>query len=383
MKAEDVDALLAPVRAALLGEAAPINTRPRLTATDLAPLRYFRLPDVDSNGQSFSYGGGPVALRPGGVFGPTLFVGNRYGFVAEVTIPLRPGVFADYVQPFTEPTEGKRSQATANEAYLGGLLVVGDTLLGTVYEYYDASNRQRCSHFTRPCDLSQTGHVSDLVSVWDAEKTGYVAGYLAPVPSEWQAALKGSILTGQFGIPIVGRTSFGPAAFAINWPLVSPVTPATPLVYYPEAHATLGAWSGSNPAYGGTASCGGLVVIAGTRTALFLGRNGLGPYSYGEGGAPLDPANSDKGPHAFPYRYQAWAYDLNDFADVAVGNKPPWAILPYDVWPLSFSTLEPGFAGIGGAAYDPDTKRLYLSQLRADTDGYAKRAYIHVWQVTI
>ena len=48
-------------------------------------------------------------------------------------------------------------------------------------------------------------------------------------------------------------------------------------------HPTLGPWDGSNPTYGGTTQVGGLALIAGTRTALFIGRNGTGPFCYGNG----------------------------------------------------------------------------------------------------
>jgi hypothetical protein len=373
----------------------PVPTARRLTAADLVYTRSFRLPRTVSNGQAFDFGGSHLALTPGG---KTVFVMNRQGSVAEITIPTEAGAFAEYVQGFTDPTEGQRTSRFGDLAAPSGLLVVGQQLVGTVSIYYDAMNSQRVSHYTRPIDLSDRGHVSDFVSVWQADHTGYVAGYLAHVPLEWQAALKGTILTGQFGIPIESRTSDGPAAFAFTLPLTAPLTPATPLVYYPGDHPTLGKWDAANPIYGGTTKGGGLVLVDGTRTALFFGRNGIGTFCYGNGtsdpklagtlaadgeGYCVDPSSSDKGQHASPYRYQAWAYDLNDFVAVVTGSKQPWEVVPYDVWELKLPTPEPEFRGIGGAAYDKTSQQLYISQLSADRDGYAYRAMVHVFTVTL
>ena len=60
---------------------------------------------------------------------------------------------------------------------------------------------------------------------------------------------------------------------------------AAPLLYYTLDHATLGAWEGSNPTYGAVTGVGGVAVIAGTRTALYFGRNGMGQHCYGNGTA--------------------------------------------------------------------------------------------------
>ena len=216
------------------------------------------------------------------------------------------------------------------------------------------------------------------------------------MPSEWRAKLGGPAITGQCCIPIVYRTSSGPAAFAFDPATVGqPTASATPLLYYPGDHPTLGSWSGSNPYYGSTTEILGVAVIAGTRTVLYFGRNGLGPYCYGSGtadpsldgttapdGGPYcyDPTNSYKAPHAYPYRYQVWAYDLNDFAAVKAGTKQPWDVVPYGVWPLNLPTPESS-ARLGGVGYDAQRQLLYVSQLRGDPDGYAERPLIHTFRV--
>jgi hypothetical protein len=238
-----------------------------------------------------------------------------------------------------------------------------------------------------------------MYSVMDPTRTGFVSGYMAAVPPEWQALLGGPAVTGQCCIPIVSRTSWGPAAFAWNPADLGNTTPvpATPLLYYTSDHETLGGWQGSDSTYGGTTAMGGLALVAGTRTALFVGRNGIGPFCYGNGTGNLalvgtlatdgevycyDPSSSDKSQHAYPYNYQIWAYDLNDFAAVKAGQKQPWEIVPYGVWPLTFPTSEASVR-IGGVAYDAARQLLYVTQMMADQDGYAFRPLIHVLHIAV
>lgn len=385
------------------GRVLPITDPTQLRRLDFADLEYagaFRLPATESNGDSFSSGGGPLAFNPDR---NSLFAGTRSGRVAEVSLPtasksqaIAELPMAEYLQPFADPAEGRMREVATEGAALAGLLVQPRRLYGSGVIYYDANNTQSVSHFSRPINLSDRG-ASAMRRVGARGRSGLVAGYMATVPPEWQSKLGGPALTGQCCVPIVSRTSWGPAAFAwdpADLEGTSDVA-ATPLVYYPAEHPTLGQWDGSNPTYGGTIQMGGLAVIAGTRTALFVGRNGLGPFCYGNGTGDqalanttgrdgerycYDPSNSDKGQHAYPYRYQMWAYDLNDWAAVRAGDRDPWNVKPYGVWPFELPFPEPGVR-VGGVAYDAATQRLFVSQLHADRDGYAYRALIHVFHI--
>ena len=94
-----------------------------------------------------------------------------------------------------------------------------------------------------------------------------------------------------------------------------------------------------------------MVFPEGTRSVLFFGRHGLGKFCYGPGttdqqlvGRPTDggvdtwchdPTSANKGTHAYPYHYYVWAYDANDLAAVKAGQKQPWEVKPYAVWPFS------------------------------------------------
>jgi hypothetical protein len=372
---------------------------PRLEPNDLQYVGGFRLPAQPAGADDFSFGGHPLAFSPAT---NSLFVGSYRGNVAEVSIPAPVNTsnvnampFASYLQPFADPTEGHLSEVSSGGVNLSGLMVYGNRLYGTASIFYDANNTQRISHFSRALQLNQPSF-SGWSQVSDTGRSGFVSGWMTAVPNEWQASLGGPALTGQCCIPIVWRTSNGPAAFAFDPAQVGQaVVNATPLLYYTLDHATLGPWEGSNPTYGATTQISGFAVIAGTRTALYLGSNGVGPHCYGNGtpnqslhgsygpdGAQwcYDPTNSDKGSHAYPYHYQVWAYDLNDFAAVKAGAKQPWEVVPYGVWPLNFPTPE-ATVRLSGVAYDAQRQLLYISQRGADPDGYASRPVIHVFQL--
>jgi hypothetical protein len=354
------------------------------------------------NNDSFSIGGRQIAFNPAG---PSLFAGARSGKVAEVSIPspvnsANPNAlpFATLLQTFADPMEGRLSQIPGEGTNLDSLLVYGNKLYGTASIYYDANNTQRVSHFSHSLQLNEPSF-QGWSAVWDATKTGFVSGIMAVVPNEWRALLGGTAVTGQCCIPIVSRTSWGPAAFAFDPARVGDaMVPASPLLYYNGEHATLGSWTTSNPTYGATTLMGGLAIINGTRTALYFGTNGLGAHCYGTGTSNsslhlttaadgelycYDPTNSDKGSHAYPYRYQMWAYDLNDFAAVKAGTKQPWEVIPYGVWPFDLPTPPQGTVRLGGVAYDPAQQTLYLSQLYADRDGYSYRPVIHALHINV
>ena len=373
----------------------------RLAPEDLTYQGAFRLPAEESNGASFSFGGSPAAFNPDN---SSLFIGTRLGRVAEVSIPdpVKSGdvaalPFARFLQGFTDPSEGGIKEELSEDGWtLAGLVVHARRLLGAAVIFYDANNTQQASHFSRGLSF-ESREATKLVRVGAKGKTGFVAGYMATVPPEWQSSLGGPLVTGQCCIAIISRTSWGPSAFVFDpMPVNAGKEAATQaLLYYDSEHPALGPWEGSNPIYGGTTQVGGVALIGGTRTALFVGRNGSGDFCYGEGTSDqklvnsrrdggekfcYDPTSADKGQHAYPYRYQIWAYDLGELAEVRAGRRDPWSVKPYGVWPLEFPFEEPAVK-IGGVAYDAATRRLFIAQMLADRDGQAFRPLIHVYRI--
>ncbi len=334
---------------------------PLLRATDLVYVGAFRLPAGSIAGGDFSFGGSPITFNPAS---NGLFIGSYGGKVAEVSIPepinsatIADLPFAHYLQGFADPTEGHSRDVFPDgtePGSIGGLLVHGDRLYGTVFIYYDAPGSQRLSHYSRSLNLAAPSF-KGMYEVWQRGKAGFVSGYMALVPEDWQPLLGGPAITGQCCIPIVSRTSYGPSAFAWNPSELgakSP-TPATPLVYYPGDHP-LATWDSTNPFYNGSTEIHGAAIPAQTRTLLLLGRHGLGPFCYGDGGAAgecVDPTSGDKGTHGYPYAYQVWAYDLLELADVKSGRKKPWDVRPYDVWTFRLPIDEPA-THLGGVGYD-------------------------------
>ena len=373
---------------------------PRLTFERLQYAGAFRLPAEETGGDSFSFGGHPIAFNPDN---RSLFAGTRSGKVAEVSIPVAvKGAtvealpFATYLQPFADPAEGHIKDIAGDGANLAGLLVYDRRLIGTGVIYYDAVNQQSLSHFARPLMLNERA-VNTVVRVGQSGKTGFVAGYMANVPAEWQSRLGGPVVTGQCCIPIISRTSWGPAAFVFDPAAVNAGrnTSAEPLVYYDSEHPALGAWEGANGTFGATAEVAGVALIAGTRTALFVGRNGTGTFCYGDGTADqsrhdsrgpngehycFDPVVGDKGPHAYPYRFQMWAYDLGELAEVRAGHRDPWSVKPYAVWPFELPLADAAMR-VGGVAYDAARQQLFIVQMRADRDGFAFRPLVHVFHI--
>jgi len=378
------------------------STLPLLSSGGLEYVGGFRVPAETANGMDFSYGGQAVAYDP---TTNSLFISNR-NYVAEVSIPtpvnssdVNALPFASFLQPFSDPTEGHLRDVYDGDVKMDSLMVYGNRLYGTGYIYFDTGNVQRVSHYSRSRQLSQPSF-SGWSQVWETGGSGFVAGMMAAVPSEWQAKLGGPALTGQCCIPIIYRTSSGPSALAFDPSKIGQASVnATALLYYPQDHATLGSWSNVetvNPPFNMGTEIFGVAVIAGTRTVLYFGRSGVGKGCYGSGTADLslvgttppgggepycyDPTNSYKAAHAYPYRYQIWAYDLNDFAAVKAGTKQPWDVVPYGVWPLNLPTPELSVR-LGGVGYDAQRQLLYVSQLRGDPDGYAERPLIHTLHV--
>lgn len=355
---------------------------------------------------SFDYGGTALTFNP--AKNSLFLVGHDQAqLVAEISIPtLLPGskvtdlATASVLQPFTDATEGKMGAVGPSSVKVGGLLPYHGRLYLTAYVYYDAAGDQRLSHFVSGLDLKVQGDARGPFQVGKL-RTGFVSGYLGLVPPAWQEALGGPVLNGQCCVNIISRTSYGPAVFTIdpeNIGVSNPV-PATPLVYYPAAHPLLepgstgDGWSNTSALFNGTSEVRGVVFPQGTRSVLFFGRQGLGALCYGPGtadasraGTPAtdigdtvdrwcyDPADRNKGSHAYPYAYYVWAYDALDLAAVKSGRSEPWAVKPYAVWKLKIP-FGNETAHLNGAAYDPQAGRIFVSTGYSD----GERPLLHVF----
>jgi hypothetical protein len=130
--------------------------------------------------------------------------------------------------------------------------------------------------------------------------------------------------------------------------------------------------------YNLTSRASGGVFPVGTRSILFIGKHGVGTYCYGEGSACGDPADSDKGTHAYPYKYQVWAYDANELLLVKDGAKRKYEVQPYSIWNFNIPFETDDRHDIGGVAYDRAGNKIYISQMCADS---GCNPIIHVFEI--
>jgi hypothetical protein len=364
---------------------------PLVQSSDLQYLGAFRLPPGAFGGTSggFDYGG--TAMTYNANNNSLFIVGHDWDqMVAEAKIPtivnstnLSSLNTATVLQQFKDPSEGKIYTVGSSTVKVGGLLVYQNKLYGSAYVYYDAMGSQTLSHYYKSTlTLATTGTAKGMYAVGNIG-AGYVSGYMTPVPSEWQSALGGTAVTGNCCLSIISRTSSGPALSAFypeDLGVKSPV-PATPLVYYPLSNP-LAVETTQNSLFNLCTEIKGVVFPGGTRSVLFVGRHDTGSYCYGTGGASggdcYDPANSSKGPHFYPYVYQIWAYDVNDLVSVKNGQKQPWQLRPYATWTLTLPFAD-SFRRVGGAAWDPSTRRMYI--LTQYSDG--AQPVVHAYQINV
>jgi hypothetical protein len=359
---------------------------PLIKQDDLRYLGGFRLPGGKQGVSSFDYGGSVIAFNSAR---ESLFVvGHDWQqAVGEISIPtslssskhVRDLPVAKCLQSFVDIRSRIPKNDLQGTIKIGGLLVHDGRMTGSLYVYYDADGSAKDSHFQLDSLDLMKAKVQGLFRV-GTMGGGWVGGYMASVPEEWQGALGARYLTGQAALPIISRTSFGPAAFGFDpQNLGSPPAPATPYVYYTQAKP-LGNIDTKNPFFNGTTEIKGLVFPPGTRSALFFGSHGTGDVVYGEESDANDPHRGDKGYHSRDgkYEYQVWAYDVNDFVAVRSGKVQPWQVKPYAVWHLGFPIDVPA-KRVGGIAFDPSTNRLFFSQLHADEWGLP---LIHVFKLS-
>lgn len=350
-------------------------------AADLVHLGSFTLPAVPGrDGQDgFAYAHGIIAFNPAQ---QSLFVVGHdwYQQIAEVAIPEIGGV-ARVRQPLSDAFDGKLAEINPrdpNSKKVGGIHVVGDSLLLTAYSDYDAEHSARASHFVRSVDLAAEDTVRGPIRVGSLG-IGFTAGYFTPVPEAWHAALGGPVLNGQCCLNIITRTSYGPSVSAVDPAAILPMkgtARAVALVAYPEGRAALGPWDGDysdKTPFNGTSRVRGVVLPQGTASVLFFGDQGTGPFCYGDGTTCRDPERTDQGNHAYPYRAQVWAYNAHDLAAVHSGRRRAWDAKPYAVFPL------PGVrrAAVGGATVDPTSGRIFVTEKHGD----GEKPRIHVYQI--
>ena len=356
--------------------AGAIPDLPRLDSSALVHEGSFWVPGHDRVGADLTFGGYALGIDPvhhGLYFGCHDYLQR----LAEVAIPPL-GETAPVLQDCTDVTQGRLPQVDDYLPRLGGTLRYADRLIVSAFGDYDADLSQTRSHFATSPDFANTAALVGPLQVGD--RAGFVSGYMGMIPAEWREAFGGPALTGQCCINIISRSSAGPAASVFDPADLGAVVPvpARMLVGYPLEHA-LAEPASQNPWFNHTTRIAGLAFPSGSRSLLFIGRHGTGPYCYDTAEVCGDPADPYKGPHAYPYVHQIWAYDALDLLRVKAGELQAWDLRPYAVWHLP-EMDQTGAATLSGATYDADTGRLYV------TEGFgedADRHRVHVYRIAV
>ncbi len=371
---------------------------PRVTARHISYVGAFRVPNQDGSGtanNSFGYGGHALGYNPAN---NSLFYGGHdwYQKLAEIAVPASISLTstASVLQSLRDVTDGRAGQVDDGTVKLGGAMVYNGRLIVTAYSYYDADGTQTVSHFSSTTNLASANDVRGPYAIAGAANARAKAGYMGEIPNEWRTLFGGPALTGQSCLSIISATSAGPAATVFDPDDVGVKTPVpgTTVLFYPLGNATTRDGTSTNDIFVQSDVIAGIAFPPGSRSVLFIGRHGQGPYCYGPGtsdrslaGRPsgngadpwcYDPASSYKGTHAFPYVHQVWAYDANDLLAVKNGQRQSWDVRPYAVWQLN-EMDSTGSAGMRGAAFDAAGGRLFI------TEDYGESPVVHVYRITL
>lgn len=345
----------------------------------------FRLPDDTFGVSDLNYSEGPLEYNAANH--SIYIVGHsHHQALAEFAVPnlvcstniadlnMGGAPLQSFAQILTRTSNGNPQ----NLNRIGGMELIpsstGQELVVNAYEYYDA-----------PGDNNQTSavvrDVGDIAgSAIDGFYTfqggaGHTAGWISPIPAEWQAALGGTHITGHSsGIPIISRTSVGPSAFAFNGLAdfstgsISIPIPTVNLLNFSLSHPlhddlsnttlTNDLWTHLSRVVFG-------FIPPGTRTYVTLGHSG------GHNSGVCYKCTQDDGtlcggycaPDADDYYHYYWLWDVNDLVAVKNGSLAPFDVRPYSygVFPTPFQTRE-----LGGGTFDPAAGLLYLTVQRAD-----------------
>ena len=160
-----------------------------------------------------------------------------------------------------------------------------EKLIGTVFESYNANGGILPSHYVLDSLNLSTANVSGLFQV-GTMSGGFVGGYMAPVPAEWQSSFGAPFITGNVTPNILSQTSNGPAAFGFDPAnFGSGVTPDIPYLYYPISHPLgplppSGGTTPPNPLYNACTQINGVLFPPGTRSVIFFGRTAMSAVGY-------------------------------------------------------------------------------------------------------
>jgi hypothetical protein len=379
--------LLAPLAAVRSAEIAELRTLPLLAVEDFEYLGGFRFPAGDRGVSNMTYAEGPIAVGAGG---QTLFaVGHAHQqAVAEFEIPplvnslsVRDLNIARGVQNFASVLARPSSGNPQGIDRIGGMQLVDGRLVINGYVYYDAAGA--ATHTTLVVEDARDLAASAIGGYFSYSAAAHAAGWMAPIPPDWQTALGGTHVTGNSsGKPIISRLSVGPSAFAFSpGELDENASPRIRLVRLMDFSLdhVLGIGSESvksylfnhtrtNTLWNHLSWVATGFVVPGTRTYATIGTTG--GLASGVGYKIVrDDGYECPGYCAYEaddnYNYY-WLWDVNDFLDVRAGRKRSYSLMPYDHGRFQVPYAQDGFNAVIGGTFDEMHEILYLSLRNAE-----------------
>ncbi len=385
--------------------------------SDLEYLGAFRLPNEQSGGTSWSYGGGGMSYSPNGDrtgpgdgFPGSLFsIGHHaQNFVSEFDIP-RPVVsslrrvedlpIARTLQSFGDVTAGRQTYGLTGTTLKDVQHIAADgagdpeKLAWVMYEYY----------YPEP-ELSTLGWAGANLAepnsrgVWHIGPfpSSATSRYLFEIPRPWADTNVGGLSLAAGRSRVVNGGSWGPALYALapwmdgNPPADQTSLTAVEMLKY-DSRNRMRDYSNADQLQDGawlTVGDKAAVVIAGTKAER--------PYVPGvkpaeqkpeSGQLYYGPAGSHgcgaKGYHGEPYYGALLFYDPSDLGAVVGGSLLPHDPQPYAVFQMENYLFRDGCRKdiLGGIGFDRERGLLYVIELAVEGI-YQKKPIVHVWRVT-
>jgi len=376
---------------AMVGVGVAESSSPLLEAGDVSYEGTFAGPK-----DSGMVGGGPCLgmSKEGNLY----ICGNRYGNVTEITIPtpIKSTVVGDLsraalLHPYVDLTKGKQEaqeNLPSSGSYdFGDVLVVGDDICWTINEYYNVTGRDHLSFgCSESLDASESSGLWHIGPFTDGPPLNYfhamqTADYLAHSSNNESG---GCLLSGRTRAAGAFGGSSGPALYEfcpppLNQSPGTAIESASVLMTFPtDLHMF--------PNYKPKDMWRGVAVVE--RTVMMVVKKAFGPVFYkfepsGDGkwnypdDKPQELCDGEGGGyHAGPYEAQIQMFDWEDIQEIKDGQRDPWNVLPYLTFPI------PGWwdsckQAIGAMAYDPVSRRVYITQPNQDGD----RPVVHVYRI--
>ena len=362
----------------------------------------------DSSYPHLSYSPGVITYNPKN--NSLFIVGHAYEQgIAEFVVPeiVNSRDMADFnvgdevIQNFAPFHDTDRVDTGINGYFLvKGLSLIGEKLVVNYINWYDASGKETDTSvvFQDAANLATT----DIVGPFQLEGAAHVAGWLTPIPDEWQGALGGSFVGGLSTGSIISRLSVGPPAFVLTPEdklLKDKV--GTEIETKPLLDFSLRNMLYDKSIYGDsysdpddilynrdlkndlwTINSGAIYgfIVPGTNTYVTLGRSGGHESGLGYK-ITQDTGYVCGGPCPFVaddhYNYY-WLWHVSDLHKVKQGIMEPHDVRPYEYG--KFDT--PSRAGVTGASYDASSGLLYISLSKGDTTAeFSRPPLFYVYRI--